>query len=431
MSDLKGAGLLTGMVVFMLLFTYGGVFGWELAFGEAKVYAPNTAVSGEIIEGLTEDQAESRLEKQVNNWKQETSLQLVLPEETVEISSENFRFHIPQTIANVSNGDAQNIQVTLAPIFAQALTEHLSDQVNSKLQLEKLKEKLLSDAGRLKSGPLTYSIYNFIPAGIKSLYETQSSFSITSNDRGQLEDYVSELKEVTLKPNQDFSLLKTIKQAAVVIDKRTLNQLATVLYGAVLDTNLVIKERHISENLPSYADYGREASVDITNNQDLIFTNPNPSPLILSFSMNGSTVEAEISGYPLQHSYHSVIEGSKEISERTVVHLSSFVPEGDIQVKQKGAPGKSVEVFRETEDQKVKISTDYYPPNDRVELRHGVEGEGNSASSSTDPKSSSQDSSSLSNSSNETDSWDAQDEEKKHKLPPIWEGEYDKNPIQK
>ncbi|MFQ3542616.1 VanW family protein [Halobacillus rhizosphaerae] len=431
MSDLKGAGLFIGMVVFMLLFTYGGAFGWGLAFGAAHKFAPNTAVSGEIIEGLTEDQSKILLNKQVNNWKQAASLQLVLPEETVEISPENFRFHIPKTIASVSNGDTQNLQVTLDPIFAQSLTEHLSGEVKSKLQLEKLKEKLLSDAGQLKKGPLTYSIYDFIPAGIKSLYETQSSFSITRNDRGQLQDYVSEWKEVTLKPNQDFSLLTSIKQAAAVIDKRSLNQLATVLYGAVLDTNLVIKERHISENLPSYADYGREASVDRNNDQDLIFTNPNPSPLVMSLSMNGSTVEAEISGYPLQHSYHSVVEGSKEISERTVIHLSSFVPEGDIQVKQKGSPGKSVEVFRETKDQKVKISTDYYPPTDRVELRHGVEGEGNSAFSSKDAKSSSQDSSSLSNSSGATDSWDAQDEEKKHKLPPIWEGEYDKNPIQK
>ncbi|WP_079479518.1 VanW family protein [Halobacillus salinus] len=384
MEHAKGFGLLILMTAFLLLFTYVGPMGWQLVSGEEKVYEPNTSVAGISIGGLTESEASTKLSGHVSDWEGQRDILLESETEKVRISSDFFLFDVEATLDEVVEGTDQDLVVRADESYQSEVESQWEPALRTNFEWEDWTAAVLEKASDLEEEPLVYSVYNFVPSDVSPLLETVAEYEISVKETSLLSELVSSMDTLTLKSEQEFSLIEAAEELPVSINEETLSIVATTIFGAALDTNFAIQQRHISQKLPDYAVLGREASVKPSQNDDFVLYNPNSSDYIISLSLEGSNLIVDVRGYPFVEQYFSSVEDVQAIEPRTIVRYSSFVNPSDVQVEQEGETGQRAFVYRSSRGEsgiREKIAEDYYPPVNRVELRYGVEGEENNDSS--------------------------------------------------
>nr|WP_237458565.1 VanW family protein [Pontibacillus yanchengensis] len=171
--------------------------------------------------------------------------------------------------------------------------------------------------------------------------------------------------------------------------------MASTIYGATLKTNFTIKERHISQHRPAYIPRGREASVKVEEDHDLVFVNVNSSNYELQTEVTNGNLVARWVGYPLPDEYEVAIKDAQTLDPRTVVHYSTEVYQ--TQVKQEGSSGEVYKLYRTINGESATklITEDYYSPVNRIEVRYQpVESSDSSSNNNSDSDSSDDDSNS-------------------------------------
>ncbi|MCA0969923.1 VanW family protein [Halobacillus litoralis] len=381
MEHAKGLGLLIGMTAFLLLFTYLGPMGWQIVSSEEKVYGANTSVADVSLEGMTESEAKQALLDRVSEWKNEQEVLLQSGDETIKISTNYLEFQVDETLDHILEGTNQDFVVSTDDSYKSDIEDRWNTDLKEQFNWEAWTDQLTAEAAELIEEPLQYAVYDYLQSDVTSLYETIASYDIQVDATPALSDLVSSLSAMPVEAQEAFSLIERADEQPVAIDAESLSLVATVLFGAVLETNFTVQQRHISQRLPGYAELGKEASVKPDQNDDFVFYNPNGSHYMISLSMDGSTLSAEIRGYPLVDQYVASVEDVQEVEPRTIVQYTSFVDPGAVELKQEGKQGQRAVVYRESrgEDGFTElIAEDYYPPLNRVEWRYGVEGEENS-----------------------------------------------------
>ncbi|MBA2173439.1 VanW family protein [Halobacillus locisalis] len=387
MEHAKGLGLLAGMTAFLLLFTYAGPLGWQLVSGQETVYEPNTAVAGVSIEGLERSEALVKLSEQSSDWKQQKDIRLESSSGAMVVSSDFITFDVEETLDEVVQGSSQSFVVEVDESYKAEVEEEFTTEVAENFEWEKWVAQVRDQASDLTDDPLTFSMYDYIPSEVLGLYETVATYETTVSSDPLLVDLLSVMNALPVNGQQSFSLLEAAEEFPVAISAETLNPIATVIYGAALETNFSIQQRHISQRLPEYAELGKEASVKPEQNDDFVLFNPNESAYSIHLALEGSTLSAEIRGYPFVDKYSSRVDDVQSIEPRTIVQYTSYVNPGDVELKQEGEQGQSAVVYRETRGENgliEKMAEDYYPPLNRVELRYGIEGEDNTSGEGSD-----------------------------------------------
>ena len=387
MEHAKGLGLLAGMTAFLLLFTYAGPLGWQLVSGQETVYEPNTLVAGISIDGLERSEALVKLSEQSSDWKQQKDIRLESSTGAVVLSSDFLTFDVEKTLDEVVQGSSQSFVVEVDESYQSEVEEEFTTEVANNFEWESWVAQVREQASDLTDDPLTYSMYDYIPSEVLGLYETVATYETTVSSDPLLVDLLSAMNALTVNGQQSFSLIQAAEEFPVAISAETLSPIATVIYGAALETNFSIQQRHISQRLPGYAELGKEASVKPEQNDDFVLFNPNESAYSIHLSLEGSTLSAEVRGYPFVDKYSSRVDDVQEIEPRTIVQYTSYVDPGDVELKQEGKQGQSAVVYRESRGENgltEKMAEDYYPPLNRIELRYGVEGEDNTSDEDTD-----------------------------------------------
>ncbi|QHE53147.1 G5 domain-containing protein [Pontibacillus sp. HMF3514] len=359
---------------FLFTFSQVGPLAYDQVFGEPRTYEAETMVGPVHIGGLTKVEARQKLASRASEWKETHQVTLEMKEQNIFFQQDFIQFDIPETLNQVEDRERNYFVVDMNESYFGVLQNKVGRDLYDHILIDKLSKKILAKAETLYQDPLHFSIYQYVEDGTTQLYEVVSEYGITLNEDMDVTDLANALNEEIVQKQTPFSLLSFVEEG---MDQPSVNAVATAMYGAVLETNFIIKQRHISTKLPAYAELGKEASVKPENNHDLVFANPNEQSYQLNVAVENGELIVKLLGYPLPNSYEITLENSRKIQPRTIVQFSELVPKGESNVKVEGQEGTSVEVFRFVEDngkviQKDFISDDYYPPVNRIEVRYGT-----------------------------------------------------------
>lgn len=358
----------------LFMFSQLGPLAYNQVFGEPRTYEADTMVGPLHIGGLTKTEVRQKLAEEASKWKETHQVTLKMKDQNVVFQQDFIQFDITETLNHVQDGNQSFFSVGMNNSYFGAMQEKVGSDLYNHILIDKLSDKIVSRAKSLHPEQLNFSIYQYVEDGTSELYEVVSEYQVEVLSESGINSLIEDMNGALIQNQSPFSLLSFVEK-----DRGTqpsLNRVATGLYGAVLNTNFMVNQRHISTKLPSYAELGKEASVKPEHNHDLVFTNPNEQTYQLNMEVESGQLRVQILGYPLPNEYELSIESKRTIQPRTIVQFSELVQPGDTSLKEEGREGTFVEVYRfeknnETVVQKDFVSEDYYPPVNRVEVQYG------------------------------------------------------------
>ncbi|MYL33296.1 hypothetical protein GLW05_06740 [Pontibacillus yanchengensis] len=392
--DFKLFFLLLSMALFLTGMSIGGGFAYDTVLAGPETYENGTAVGGIDLSGLTKAEAKTSLQDATTDWKQTHSIMLNMIDTQVTLPSSLIQFNLGQSLEEVMEGASSPLSVAIIRSNFSEIEDEVGVNLYNKLLLQELEKDLKQRASSLNSEPIEYSIYDYVEKGTTELYETISQYTISIPEGVDPSYYVKEVNKATIKANDSFSLLEFAQDASVQ-NPKALHLMASTIYGATLKTNFTIKERHISQHRPAYIPRGREASVKVEEDHDLVFVNVNSSNYELQTEVTNGNLVARWVGYPLPDEYEVAIKDAQTLDPRTVVHYSTEVYQ--TQVKQEGSSGEVYKLYRTINGESATklITEDYYSPVNRIEVRYQpVESSDSSSNNNSDSDSSDDDSNS-------------------------------------
>ncbi|MBO0960708.1 G5 domain-containing protein [Neobacillus sp. MM2021_6] len=222
---------------------------------------------------------------------------------------------------------------------------------------------------------------------------SESSISINENNP-ELTNWVKQFPSLEIGPQSSFSLVGLLDDNSLQsYSNRTLSKIATAIYKSIIPTNFYITERHISRELPDYAELGFEANVNSNNNMDFVVTNPNDHKYTINFKLIDQLLYVSINGPKLQYSYKIIQNDKESFQPKTIIHYDAKLPSNSEKVETKGKEGSVIKVYREKIDKngvtlsKELLSEDFYPPINQVIL-HSLLSSGTSGTSQNENNSS-------------------------------------------
>ena len=184
---------------------------------------------------------------------------------------------------------------------------------------------------------------------------------------------ISAIDEIQIAPGAKFSFLEFLGQLPPTgATDKELTKIASAIYAAVLETNFTVDERSIGTSIPKNIPAGQEAAINRSLGVDLVFTNPNASSFTLNTELTGDSLIASLSGFPFIYDYALQTSGKETVEPRLIKQYSAFVTAGKA-VDEEGSEGMRIHVNRSVisdgnELELESISTDFYPPVNRVEI---------------------------------------------------------------
>ena len=183
------------------------------------------------------------------------------------------------------------------------------------------------------------------------------------------------INEIILSPGEEFSYNK-------IVGKRTISagykeskiysnglvvdglgggicQISSTLYNAVVLANLEVTERHNHQFVTSYVDTGRDATV-VYGSKDFKFINNRTYPIKIRMSVNSGIAKVEIYGIKEETEYNINfdLETVSIIDYTTKYQEDSSLKPGQEKVKQRGANGQVVKVYKVIKQNGIIIAKD-------------------------------------------------------------------------
>lgn len=366
--------------------TFAAVFGFALiVFGAANAgayavdtwifpveeYGDNTYIGTNDVSNMEVPAAKMMLAGQLEAWQSEAKLDVIYQDATAAYPLETAEILLDETLSNAQTGSQNSF------VFG------LSQDTTREFLVEQFPVATFSE-------PDVATINNKLETALKA-GQTKTKVSISDDslsvDREKVVDVVfptnfvsldsatviEALNGIQLAPETQFSFLDFIEELPLTdISDDELTQIASTIYGAVLQTNFLIDERSIGTQLPAQVPAGQEAAINRNLGVDLAFTNPNKNSFTLNLSKKKDSLNASISGFPFVYEYAIGITEEKDIEVRLVKQFSAFVTSGK-KIEEAGLKGKSLTVIQTVIDngeplEVVTVSKDFYPPIHRVEV---------------------------------------------------------------
>ncbi|KGP90965.1 hypothetical protein N780_02810 [Pontibacillus chungwhensis BH030062] len=370
--DLKFFMYLLAMALFIYGFSVGGAFAYDVVMAGPKTYEEGTKVGGVSVDGLTRPEAENALKTRVQEWLNLHPVEMLTEEQSIVLSEEFLTVDVADTLDNLEEGTVNPLSVRFNRAALEGQKEAFGEEVYDHLLLDQLTADIKSQAEVLSDKSLTYSVYDYVSSGTESLFSVIAEYNQKIPDGSDVFTYTNELDGLVIEPKSNVSLLEQVNDVPLQ-NQTALNVMASGLYGAVLQTNFDIIQRHISQHLPAYAEKGREASVNLSEGHDFVFFNPNESSYKIQFEVSEETLTVQIVGYPISREYEVLIQNEREIEPRTIIQYSAFATGAEVQ--REGETGIAYDVFREIYNQNNEaidtefITQDYYAPVHTLEVR--------------------------------------------------------------
>ncbi len=368
--------VLVGSVAFLSLFSYTGTLMYDMWWKEERLERETQIASVDVSE-MSEEEAKSALQAEINQWKSEASVHLKWYDETVTIPNEAFSFEVEQSIEHMFSGESREeaIKVTVnrEEIVRLLNLFVFEEQVESQTNMDELVADLEVSVSELPAEDVDKNIHDY-------LYEERkpSSLMLESAQRNipQAEDSIQllqTLSTVIIPAGGSFSLLQTLDEHQIQpVEGESLTVLASAIYEVLLSTNFEVIERSQRHQLYDGVPLGYDAHV-IPDEQDLVFFNPNAHDYELQLHFDNNELRAELHGLPFPYSIRVDVEQVSQIEPKTRVRYTKERSEGEREVIENGSQGYQVRTVRAIdsiegeEGIEETVSEDYYPPVHRLE----------------------------------------------------------------
>ncbi|MBS4216995.1 VanW family protein [Bacillus sp. FJAT-49711] len=183
------------------------------------------------------------------------------------------------------------------------------------------------------------------------------------------------LQNVEIKGKSQFSILQHIEKANLSsVESENMSEVASILYELIIQSNLIVMERNISNTFNDEFILGLEAKVDPQSKLDFSFYNPNEEPIHIEWKQSKGSLNAILFGSIQKEQYRIRFEEEKSYKPRIIKQYSPAITNNDFQVKEKGNDGKSITVIKEKMDvngrvvDKEVVAEDFYLPVHKIEI---------------------------------------------------------------
>ena len=238
--------------------------------------------------------------------------------------------------------------------------------------------------------------------GIDTFKDTLSNFTtkydMSNTDRSNnLELAASKINGTILAPGEEFSYNKIVgartistgyKEAKIYSNGQVVDgvgggicQISSTLYNSVVRANLDVTERHNHQFVTSYVPAGRDSTV-VYGAKDLKFVNNRSFPIKIEMKATNTIISCSIYGLKEETEYDVDfnIELVSQTEPKVVYEYDDSVNLGKEQIKQSGALGKVVNVYKIVKSNgnvisKTLLSQDTYNPLEKIVLKNPADKE--------------------------------------------------------
>lgn len=355
-------------------------------------FSEGTTIGSLDVTGKTPDEVISLLEEKYVNWVKDTSMELQYGEKTAPFDLNQFDLDSTTTVASIKEGQNNPVYITVDKSQVEEQLQALFPQIKiGDIDLDKLNHSLNETALLFEPGAHTFNIYDDYLLAEKINKDAVINTSVIHLNEipGELEKSIKKHSKIEIPAEKQFSLLGFAKEQNIT-DSKTLNIMATVIYQAILPSNITIIERNIGNTLPEFANLGYEAKVDQAKPADLLIANPNKLPYFLELTIEGQNLKVTLKGQKFLYEYKIIAKDEQKLEPKTIIQYSPQISPGKTIVQNNGAEGKAVKIYREVYqgEQLIKsefLSEDYYSPVYKVVIKGltAASSSGVSSSSST------------------------------------------------
>lgn len=361
---------LTISTAFLIVFVYGASYGLQLVDQDIK---KGISVAGISISELPKNVAKEKIDTEIEKWRETRMVSFHYQDKEVHTSAaELFFYDIDKTLRNSGNESAWPLHLFVNDDdIDNILQEIINTEVISQLDRQLLDEDIHLYGQSLRTEDLIVNVHDYLSEATEVIATAEITNLYKTNELIEAALFFDGLR-FTAKQQFSFSEILRENQNDSINDQ-IYSIIATTLYQLVLETNLELNERHISEILPTYSEVGLEARVD--RDKDLKIFNPNATSYIVNFQLEKDSLRGILSGIPFTDTYriklsnHETTEFEKNIETDLTIEGKKIIQQGQI--------GQEITVHRvrSSEDGQSKeqlISEDQYAPVPSVEV-HGRE----------------------------------------------------------
>lgn len=360
-----------GLAVFVFGAANAGAYAVDNWLFPTEEFGDNTYIGTTDVSNMEVESAKMLFAGQSETWRANAELHVTYQDATEIYPLENAEILLDETVRNAETGAQNNFFFQLSPDTTRSfLVEHFSVADFSEADVEAINGKLETalQGGQTKTQvSISDDSLSLDREKVADIVFPTTFSSIGSST------VIDALNGVQLAPNAQFSFLEFLSELSLTdISDGELTQIASAIYGALLQTNFLVDERSIGSQVPASIPLGQEAAINRQLGIDLVFTNPNDSSFTLNLTKASDSLNASITGYPLVYSYAIDLTDQTDIQPRLIKQYSAFVTSGN-QVDEIGVSGKRLDVIRTIFDgnealEVETVSNDFYPPVHRVEV---------------------------------------------------------------
>ncbi|PLT30154.1 VanW family protein [Peribacillus deserti] len=354
---------------YIFCFSHFGASAYHSLIDSTVTYEKGTYIGTVDVSGKSEAQAEKLVTAKTNEWKKSTKIFFSFKEKKISVSKKDFHFNIPKTISGIQSGSKNLASVSLPESSLDKMIRSVSESLSAdNLEKDRLKSDLLVSSTMLEPGSYVFGLESYIPGSDKEEVINKAAVDGGQNAT-ELAIFAKSMPEVEIGSQTPFSLQDhLLKKLDKKLTTEAQSRLATAVYEAILKSNFEIIERHISRELPDYAQLGFESKADSKKNLDLMFANPNKYTFTLAFAMEDDRLTVKLLGRPFLYKYDLTKTGEKTFDPKTIVHFKSQLSFLQTAVEDEGKAGQIINIYRKTSDESGKqlksvlISEDFYAP---------------------------------------------------------------------
>lgn len=310
----------------------------------ANEYQAGTRIAGVEVGGLSPDEAQVELLKQMDERRASQTISLhlydskvVLPVEALQLPMPDLAVDMPETVEE----DA-TIDITM---LTEAIGQIESAELQGLVEIPMLKEEIERQVNEQQNTPVSIHLAPYID-GVAEERTVLANVYKPYLESTLLQQWANALDGYVLEPRQTFSLKDALSEMdQVVVGGESLDLFASAVYQVMAKSNLELIEHHSPSKLPYATDIGFSASVN-EDHRDLIFYNPNYSPLELHTTFSNDGLIVELLGTPYLHEYELVIEDQETIQPRLEIQYSKKRRAGDSQLIENGKQGFAATLYR-------------------------------------------------------------------------------------
>lgn len=377
---------------YMFSFSNFGALAFTHFLANSSSFDTNTRIASIDISELTQDKALSLLKSKQKNWEKSTSIKVAYREKTIKLNLDIFDFQLEQSVETAKSAKQTELLVQIDEDKLNTFLSELSSNLvkNHSIDTKAFKKNLLSYASLLESGNHTIQMDQYLLKKEKNDLLSETSISL-GNNGDELANWVKQFPQLEIKPGSSFSLTKIIADRKITTySAKTLSRIATAVYQVILPTNFLITERHISRELPRYAEPGFEAKVDPDKNMDLVFTNSNDEKFFLNFKIMDQTFYVSLNGPKFEYTYKIVQKDKETFQPKTIIQFDAKLPFNSEKVVTDGKEGLIIKTYCEQLDEtgepikNTLLSEDFYSPINKVIIHSLLMKDSNSTTNEAD-----------------------------------------------